>query len=360
MSSFGKYIEYFDFFGNRFSPTVHYSNQSTTIVGGFFGLGFLFFTGFLFYSFSLNFFNKDEPNLIEKTEIGNVNSPLEMPFGFSIHISLNYHPKIPPEKRRKDIEFLNKNMDRLISPQALYFRANKTQNFTLIPLRECKVSDFKGSKALESWEVANIRKSKCFDMDKMNISLYMKYPSKDTKSIFIRFFECYNTEENNNYCLSEAEKNYYFKVYDLRPFFIHRGVKFFPKKHRNPFDFYYDDFYTKSLYVPYHIPYAKYLYIQNFILETDDGIFKSNYKIEKHQRIEKSVLILGGDFYQTDYKLNKRKFLNQLIMRISSKSIIVSRNYPKLQDVIANVTSFMGIDCFFDTSVFTEGLRLKD
>ncbi len=332
------FIKFFDIFGNSFTPTVSRSSQSESIIGGIFGLFYIVFYFYMFWVFGKDLYYKKKPIQIKELHTNNTRSiDLKLPLGFNV-MTKNSIAMSNGSSYKFDVD-----INRIFTIDAIYKNyTNDQKNYQKQKLKMCDKKEFESNlEFLSEDDEKIINSSVCLDYSQ-KVILYRRYPYKDRKYIGIYFYECVNSTENNNRCLSQEEKEFYYQHFYFRVYLIHTGLKYSPGNHGHPFERHYKYHDTRLNIYPYFISSHNYVFIENNILDTDDGLFGQNFIKHEHQDVHHQSRHIGGKRYSY-FKGKVRKRFFHFSIRLSPNFIYDQRIYIKLQDVIALVTGLMSL-----------------
>ena len=334
-------IKFFDIFGNSFSPTVSYQSKTNTVFGGLFGLAYLAISLYLCYEIGEVMVLKNDPIVVEEDVIDkDTEVNFSLPITYSVWLQKRYVKGVTfdPVETEKEFQFIRNNLARLITYKAGYTNMSLT---SAVPFKNCNIYDFHDDPTLEQAEIIN--KLQCLDFNKTRVSLYHSFGVPTVRTLEISLWMCENTTDYNN-CFSYEEQDYYLRTYDFRYLYYFAGYVYKPRNYEKEFSKFLDLFYSKLIYVPNFYPGTHYLKIQNVELQTDVGVFGQDLKNKTAQRISGMSYLVGGDPYEIDAGDHVfRRKINQLVLFVDKSTKRISRKYPKIQEIIANVAGVVSI-----------------
>jgi len=335
-------FKFFDIFGNSFSPTVSYQSKTNTVFGGIFGIIYIAISLFLIYQVGRSMIDKVDPTIVEEDIIDkDTEVNFTLPITFSIWVNKRYVKGVNfnPEETDKEIEFIKNNLQRLITYKAGYTNMTLTK---AIPFKTCNIYDFHDDPT--PYEIDIINKLQCLDLSNATVSLYHSFGVPTVRSLELSLWMCENTTDYNN-CFSYEEQDHYLRTFDFRYLYYFAGYDYKPRIYGNKvFRKFLDLFYSKLIYIPNFFPATHYLKIQNVKLYTDVGVFGEELEYLSSQRISGVTYLVGGDPYETDAgDLVYRRKMNQLVIFVDKSTKKITRKYPKIHEIIANVAGIVSI-----------------
>jgi len=341
-NNFLKFLHFFDFFGNQFTPSVNYYTRQTSVFGGVLGIMYIGIIATLTYYFSYDIFYHDSPSLVNKVIIDNENSlNVTMGFGWYTLVIAKGQYGLSADQVNKDKTFLNTNIDRLIQYIPTYHTDTEA---SYVALKKCNESDF-----YQSYEKRDpfffdnfLGTMTCIDKSARNLTLYKRSRYPGAKYVDINVYICENATYFND-CLSTNDIDYYFKYYEFRPVYMYNAIQMNISNYLDPMSQYIEFFFSKTIY-PETIPVTHYLEIQNKVLSTNMGYFSQEYKDVILNTVSTNRYLVGGP-YLDNGKVDGvyRRKINNVVFYIDKSTQQTLRNYPYVQDIVANVVGFLGL-----------------
>ncbi len=354
------FITFFDVYGSSYSPSIGGKDHEVSIPGGVAGIFFLYATIHLIVTYSENMILKNDPNIVERKVMNATDIRINLTLSFSYKISLqlkdNYIETMTKENRDNELKFLQKNFERLFTPQIFHevkSEVTDAQNKTRVnrdyrPIEEkpCNTSKFGPLTPREKEEIGN---SKCLDIHKnSDIELYQSPADPHSKFVLINVYKCRNhvNSTGSKNCFTEKQQIDYFKRYEFNVYVRHSGLIFKPREAYKPFEHFYGLIFFRLIPSKHSI--IKKFYIRKFKVVSDFNIVvNEDSHTDENQGVYKDSYYIWEDVYKKGFvdKVSRRLVLT-MVLACDSKRIEISRTYPKLPDICANVMGTVGILSF--------------
>jgi hypothetical protein len=246
--------------------------------------------------------------------------------------------------------------ERIYYPKAYFKKAyrngsNWHWSVKELEIERCKIEKF-GNSYKDIFKEKPLHNLYC--IKEMNETLIGHYVYDNYSLFYISFFPCKNTTENNNYCRSREDINYYLEGTFIN--FHMEDIQIIPQNFDSPIIHRDSDIYTtvgKKLFKEIHI------FFQIINVETDLDVFGiDNFqRIKKNQYLKYETMSIMDNIIENDIYDTGESFCDVTI-KLSDKILTQRRTFVKFIEILGNIGGFMGvifsilkITCSFSTRI---------
>ncbi len=345
-----KLLKWFDFFGSGFTPTVAYRDKTESIIGGLIGLAYLGLSGYLCWEFGKVLVLKNKPFIIFQT-IVNYDKKSNYSLPFAINNNTFIKPTIHETNMTNDEillknQFLAENIGRVYNISFLFDVNINNRGIRYskpLVVNKCDPKHFT-QKAATSNDYRNIDDSNCFHTNAIDDFHLLNAGEFEYRKVIIETSSCENVTGLKEDCLSHAEQKFYQEFFFVEYHFYFPVASFDAENFLSPFTREIEHQSVRLITFPIPLWIKQTIMIQDFFVQTDSGVFNEDVQSVDNQRVQNIDFVVQESYYDFDYRkdVKKQKFHSAEFI-LSPETLMIERSYPKIQDIIANVTGLTGI-----------------
>ena len=335
------FFQSIDIFGRSFHPKIGSQTKASNILGPFFSIVFFAMSAYVIWIFGIDSFLNNKPEITEDNEIRidqriNFNIPITYKVVVDDRYSDNYD--INSAKYKEEKTYLQEHLNQLLEVSALYYG----DSFIKIPFKSCNITDFDSDNKNPLIEKEFLSYN-CINFDISDeYELYRRPDDPISKYIKYSITNCVNQTNDSNLCFSKELQEYYFKRFSFSVKIMYKGFDFNPDKKDNEglFNKYLELQLSKFLLNPEQLKVMRFFEVEYVRVVTDNGYFQENLTYNTTQRFSNVGYLIEDNIYELNPIDKKyRKVLAQLIIYASKSSKVFERQFIKVPQLLAQVTS---------------------